>query len=67
MGAFFFNIFLWIMGVVNIEDGCSIHDIKARGKCRQIVVENNTVKIQFLDSEDAELFAKDLKSIINEE
>jgi hypothetical protein len=66
MGAFFFNILLWVMGIVNIDDGSSVHDIKARGKCRQIVVENNTVKIQFLNSEDANLFAKDLKQIIED-
>jgi hypothetical protein len=67
MSKFFFNILLWIVGVVSGEETTSkeFSDIQARGKCRQIIVENNTVKIKFLSKEDADIFAKDLKSLIN--
>ena len=67
MSKFFFNILLWIVGVVGGEESTNkeFSDIQARGKCRQIIVENNTVKIKFLSKEDADIFAKDLKSLIN--
>jgi hypothetical protein len=65
MSAFFFNILLWIMGVVHSDENNAMVDVKARGKCRQIVVDNNTVKIHFLNPEDAKIFAKDLKAVIN--
>jgi len=42
-------------------------DIRARGKCRRVVVENNTVRIHFLNSDDAKIFANDLVTFINEE
>ena len=45
MSKFFFNILLWIVGVVGGEESTNkeFSDIQARGKCRQIIVENNTV------------------------
>jgi hypothetical protein len=69
MSKFFFNILLWIVGVVGGDESQVNPDVQfnvqARGKCRQIVVENNVVKIKFLNKEDADIFAKDLKSFIN--
>jgi len=64
MSTFFFNILLWIMGIVSTDD--PLNDVKERGKCRNIVVSNNEVRIQFMNSEDAKVFAKDLKSLINQ-
>lgn len=68
MSKFFFNILLWIMGVIGgvggEETNTEYLDVQARGKCRQIVVENNTVKIKFLNKEDADIFAKDLENLI---
>jgi hypothetical protein len=64
MSAFFFNIFLWIMGIVGHEDRPE-ERIVARGKCREVVAENNEVKIKFTCEEDAELFARDLKEFLS--
>jgi len=44
-----------------------IHDIRARGKCRTLLVENNSVRIVFMNNEDAKLFANDIVTLINEE
>lgn len=57
-----FACFLWLIGIVeyDIEDR-----IQARGKCRKILVENNTVRIEFSSDEDAEIFANDLEEFIN--
>jgi len=40
--------------------------IKERGKCRQIRRANCEVRILFMNPEDAELFARDLKDFIGE-
>jgi len=66
MSKFFFNALLWIMGIVSTDDASPLNDVKERGKCRNIVVSNNEVRIQFMNSEDAKVFAKDLKSLINQ-
>lgn len=65
--AVLFNIILWLVGIVNTNDKDVLEDVKARGKCRQIVVENNVVKIKFISPEDAKIFAKDLKTVIESE
>lgn len=63
MKKFFFAIFFWTLGVVGEE---RVEDrIAARGKCREISVEENVVKIKFSNIEDAEIFAKDLNEFIN--
>lgn len=36
-----------------------------RAKCRNVIVEDEEVKIKFLNSEDAEIFAGDLKNLLN--
>jgi hypothetical protein len=55
------------MGVIgNHHDDGVLGNIRARGKCRRIVAENNVVKVYFLSSEDAKIFAKDLKIVIEE-
>jgi len=36
-----------------------------RAKCRNVMVEDEEVKIKFLNAEDAELFAGDLKNLLN--
>ena len=52
------------MGVVQFEDGVDVESMIARAKCRQISVDsNNCVTVKFLNREDAELFAKDLKRL----
>jgi len=66
MSTFFFKILLWVMGMVNTDDMSPLNDVRARGKCRNIIVKNNEVRIQFMSSEDAKIFAKDLKVVINE-
>lgn len=67
MSAFFFSIMLWLMGVIgNHHDDGVLGNIRARGKCRRIVAENNVVKVYFLSSEDAKIFAKDLEIVIEE-
>lgn len=63
MGALFLNVICWIMGVN--EEVNPVDDLKARGKCRVIKVEENIVKVQFLNKEDAEIFADNLKKVIN--
>jgi len=63
MGNILFACFLWLIGIVDqdvVEDR-----IQARGKCREIVIEHNAVKIRFTSPEDAEEFAEDLKKFIN--
>lgn len=64
MSAFFFNVFLWIMGIVGNEERPEDR-ILARGKCREVVAQNNQVKISFSCEEDAELFARDLKEFLS--
>lgn len=67
MSAFFFSIMLWLMGILgNHHDDGVLSNVRARGKCRRIVAENNVVKVYFLNSEDAKIFAKDLKIVIEE-
>ena len=62
MTRFFFGCFLWVLGMVGDE---YVEDrIAARGKCREILIENNSVKIKFLNEEDAEEFADDLRELI---
>jgi hypothetical protein len=63
MSVFFFNVFLWIMGIVGEER--PEERILARGRCREVVAQNNEVKIKFMCSEDAELFASDLKEFLS--
>lgn len=64
MSTFFFNALLWIMGIVSTDD--PLNDVKERGKCRNIVASNNEVRIQFMNNEDAKIFANDLKNLINQ-
>lgn len=42
-------------------------NIRERGKCRLIKQVNCEVRISFMNSEDAELFARDLKEFINKD
>jgi hypothetical protein len=53
------------MGVVNFENNTDdVENMIARARCRQISVDNNNcVTVKFLNREDAELFAKDLKRL----
>lgn len=64
IGAFFFNCFLWIMGITVLDERPE-ERLQARGKCREIVAEKEVVKIKFNNPEDAEIFAADLKEFIN--
>lgn len=64
MSAFFFNVFLWIMGIVGGEEMIE-ERILARGRCRDVVVDNTEVKIKFTCEEDAILFADDLKEFLS--
>jgi len=62
MNKIFFACFFWILGIVGedvVEDR-----LAARGKCREIIIENNAVKIKFTSEEDAKHFANDLKELI---
>jgi hypothetical protein len=62
MNKVLFACFFWILGIVGddvVEDR-----LAARGKCREIIIENNAVKIKFTSEEDAKHFAKDLKELI---
>jgi len=62
MSKILFACFFWIFGIIGddmVEDRLS-----ARGKCREIIIENNAVKIKFTNQEDAKHFAKDLKELI---
>jgi hypothetical protein len=62
MNKIFFACFFWILGIVGedvVEDR-----LAARGKCRDIIIENNAVKIKFTSEEDAKHFANDLKELI---
>jgi len=64
-----FSLYLWFMGVINFERDLEmeVESIIARGQCRQISVDkNNCVTVKFLNREDAEIFAKDLKHLIEE-
>ena len=71
MRNFFFNCLLWLVGITIVdeidEDVKLEEEIQARGKCRQVLAEDKTVKIQFLNEEDAKLFAEDLKKYLNKE
>lgn len=44
----------------------TVNRVVERAKCRDIVVEDEEVKIKFLNGEDAEIFAGDLKNLLNE-
>lgn len=63
MSAFFFNVFLWIMGIVGEER--PEERILARGKCREVIAQKNEVKIKFTCEEDAQLFASDLQEFLS--
>jgi hypothetical protein len=66
MRIFFFNCLLWLMGMTILDDDAKLEeDIQARGKCRQVMADNTIVKIQFMNEEDAKLFAKDLQEYLN--
>lgn len=60
---FIFNILLWIVGIIG--DDVVEERLIARGRCREVVVCNNEVKVRFMNKEDAELFAKDLKTFLD--
>jgi hypothetical protein len=64
MNILFFNVFLWVMGIVVSEERPE-ERILARGRCREVVAQNTEVKIKFSNEEDAELFAKDLKEFLS--
>jgi hypothetical protein len=64
MNVFFFNVFLWVMGIVGNEDRPE-ERVLARGRCREVVAQDTEVKIKFTCEEDAELFAKDLKEFLS--
>jgi hypothetical protein len=64
MNILFFNVFLWVMGIVGSEERPE-ERILARGRCREVVAQNTEVKIKFSNEEDAELFAKDLKEFLS--
>jgi hypothetical protein len=59
-----FTVYMWIMGVVQFESDVDVESMIARARCRQVSVDsNNCVIVKFLNREDAELFAKDLKRL----
>lgn len=69
----FFGFALWLVGIVDTDAQVPhvgrtgfAERIQARGKCRRIKIINNEVRISFLNQEDAEIFAEDLKNFINE-
>jgi len=43
----------------------TVSRVVERAKCRNVMVEDEEVKIKFLNAEDAELFAGDLKNLLN--
>lgn len=45
--------------------GQTVSRIVERAKCRNLIVEDEEVKIKFLNAEDAEIFAGDLKNLLN--
>lgn len=58
----FFTFYLWILGIIPIDEDVVRENMISRARCRQISVDNNNcVTVKFLTREDAELFAKDLK------
>lgn len=61
-----FNCLLWLLGMTMLDDEIVKveQDIQERGKCRSIQADKNVVKITFMNEEDAELFASDLKKFI---
>lgn len=67
-----FGVALWLVGIVDTDaqvphvGGRIAERIQARGKCRRIKIINNEVRISFLNQEDAEIFAEDLRNFINE-
>jgi hypothetical protein len=59
-----FTVYLWMMGVVQFEGNVDVESMIARARCRQISVDkDNCVTVRFLNREDAELFANDLKRL----
>jgi hypothetical protein len=40
--------------------------IRARGRCRRVLVQNHEVIVRFTCQEDADLFARDLKSFLGD-
>lgn len=63
---FLFSFMLWLFGMVVFDDDMARveQDIQARGRCRNIQADKNVVRITFLNDEDAEKFADDLKKFI---
>lgn len=62
----------WIVGMTVVEDlkadhPVIINEVRARGRCRRIFRERRNVVIQFMNEEDAEIFAKDLYNYLNDE
>ena len=61
----------WINAIMPANAGGVIrsilHEVRARGKCRNIIAERNVVKVYFINNDDAKIFAKDLSALINEE
>jgi hypothetical protein len=43
----------------------TVSRVVERAKCRNVMVEDEEVKIKFLSAEDAEIFAGDLKNLLN--
>jgi len=63
----FFGINTYAGGFTNKPIRSILQDIKERGKCRRIAVEGTSVRVHFMNSEDARIFANDLVDLINEE
>lgn len=62
-----FTFYLWIIGIVVEDNPVKIDEFAARARCRQISVDNvNCVRVKFMNREDAEIFAEQLKRLINE-
>lgn len=55
----------WLVGIVG-SDATHCDRIRARGRCREIKVRHQEVIVKFTCTEDAELFAKDLKNLVRE-
>lgn len=60
----FLLIVLLLTGTV-FADGL-IERIRARGRCRRVVVNRHDVIVKFTCTEDAEMFARDLATLIKD-
>lgn len=61
----------WFLLVVVMLTGTVFADglierIRARGRCRRVLVSRNDVIVKFNCNEDAELFARDLANLIKD-